>query len=244
MKTSTQKQLNQLLAQLLTTVKPAQLSHERIQVAIKDTDGLAACFCEFVNNYPVATPKVVPAEQSATLISVRKGIPLGNHKARPMSKLFRNRDGVIFYYRDGDFDNWFAENSPECSAGTAELVETSCVMKFRQMTQLATGLATESIPDLTRAITAKKLDITPAQWDDAIAASQKGEDVLLTDGRANFAFARSGKKLKDEKGKEYDEVGMLYSGRDGSGRWVANVYRLYNDDGWNAGAGLLLRNSP
>ena len=135
MKTSTQKQLYQLLAQLLTTVKPAQLSHERIQVAIKDTDGLAACFCEFVNNYPVATPKVVPAEQSATLISVRKGIPLGNHKARPMSKLFRNRDGVIFYYRDGDFDNWFAENSPECSAGTAELVETSCVMKFRQMTQ-------------------------------------------------------------------------------------------------------------
>ncbi|MEK9132006.1 MAG: hypothetical protein AAB447_03790 [Patescibacteria group bacterium] len=189
---------------------------------------------------PTETAPVV--EELTTLIPLRSNIPLGAHKARPMSKLFKNGDSVKYYYRDDCFDSWFVANCPESVAGTARLVKTPKVMTFKQMAQSATGLKTESLVNLSRAIVSQGLDITPEQWNDQIVATQRGEDVLLTNGYASFAFARTGKKLKDEKGDEYDEVVMLYADRDGDGRWGADVYRLGSDLEWNAGLRLLLRN--
>lgn len=244
MKTSTQAQLNQLLAQLLTTADPKQMQHDRMQVAIKDTD-LAARFHAFVNDYEVLVPQVtVPsAVESSNLIPLRSDIPLGTHKPQPMSKLFRNRGKVIFYCRDGNLDGWFVENSPECPAGTARLVKTPKAMTFRQMAQSATGLATESLPDLSRAIVEQNLYITPAQWDDAIGGTQNGMDIL-TSGYASFAFAKTGKKLKDGQGEEYDEVVVLHANRFDDGQWNARVDGLDDGLAWSADARLLLRNSP
>lgn len=188
----------------------------------------------------VAIPPVV---KLATLIPLNPSIPLAAHAARPMSQLFRNRDKVVFNHRDGDLDRWFTVNSPECPAGTATLVKTPKVMTFRQMAQSATGLATESIADLSRAIVAKGMDITPAKWDDAIDATQNGADILLTSGFASFAFAKTGNKFREEKDEEYDEVVMLYARHYEVGQWDAHVFRLDLYNSWPADDRLLLRNS-
>ncbi|MEI6346177.1 MAG: hypothetical protein WCO79_03005 [bacterium] len=182
----------------------------------------------------------VPAEQ----VSRGRIIPLFAHQPRPMSELFRNGDGVEYSHRDGDFDRLFTANSPECLAGTARLVKTPKAMKFKQMAQWVTGLQTESVADLARAIVAQNLDLTPAQWDDQIVATQAGQDILLTNTWASFAFAKTGKKLKDEQGQEYDEVVVLGADRSGGGRWHADVDGLDYGSEWDADSRLLLRNSP
>ncbi|MEI6346172.1 MAG: hypothetical protein WCO79_02980 [bacterium] len=231
MKTSTKEQLNQLLAQLLVTADNRKMSHDQMQMAIKDTAGLAERFHAFIDGYEVQT-------------TTPSSIPLAAHKARAMSELFRDGNGVKYYYRDGDLDDWFTANSPECLAGTARFVETPKVMTFKHMAQWVTGLQSESFADLSRAIVAQNLYLTPEQWNDQIVATQKGEDILLTNGYASFAFARTGKKLKDEKGGEYDEVVMFDADRSDDGRWHAYVHGLGFDGGWDADFGLLLRNSP
>lgn len=229
MKTSTQAQLNQFLAQLLTTADPDQMQHGRMQAAIKDIR-LAERFYSFVNNYEVVSQTPCDA------------IPLAAHKAQPMSELFRD-GGVKYYYRNSDLDRWFDENSPECLVGTARLVKTPKVMTFWQMAQWVTGLKTESLGDLSRAIVAQNLDITTAQWNDQIVATQQGANILLTNGYVSFAFAKTGKRLRDEKG-EYDEIVVLCAARDGDGVWFAYVDRLGSGYVWHAVSRLLLRNSP
>jgi len=158
-----------------------------------------------------------------------------------MSGLFRDGNGVVYRHRDGCFDGWLISDSPKSKAGTFRIVTTPEAMTIRQMAQSVTGNPTESIDDLSRAIVAQALDFTPAQFEDQIIVTQKGENILLDNGHANFAFAKTGKILKGKKG-DYEEVVMLYADRGDDGQWDAYVDRLDGSDEWRAGDRLLLRN--
>ncbi|MEK7644702.1 MAG: hypothetical protein AAB391_00045 [Patescibacteria group bacterium] len=189
----------------------------------------------------VTDRSVLPSVTDCTLHS---DIPLGEHEPHRIADLFIDGRGVKYGHRDGDFDRCFTAYSSRCPGDTARTVATPRVMTSKQMAQWVTGNATESIHDLSRAIVAQNLDINPAQWNDQIIATQNGKDILLVNGYASFAFARTGKKLKDENKQKYDEVVVLCADRSSDGQWVAGVHGLDNDRKWHTDDRLLLRNSP
>lgn len=183
----------------------------------------------------------VSGPASVPFIPFRDNLSLGATMAKPTASLFKDGRGVRYYYRDDCLDSWFSETSPATGAGIFQIVTTPKVMTLREMTKSATGLITDSIGDLSRAIVATGFDVAPAQFEEQIVATQAGGGILLTNGSANFAFVKTGKVLKDEKG-DYDEVVVLYARRSVRGEWRASVDGLAYSREWGAGRRFLLRN--
>lgn len=175
-------------------------------------------------------------------------VPLIGHGVTDKSSLFLTKKGVITYSRHITWSRlcvgrFFLEEDPVTLAGTARILTTPTVMRFRQMAKWVTGCAKNTIGAISRAIVEQELDITRTQWDALIEATEGGEDYLLTNSRTSFAFAKMAEILTDENG-EYPKICVLYAYRSAVRNWYADVRRLGSADDWHAGDRLVLRNKP
>lgn len=236
MKTSTQAQLNQLLAQLLTTADPSQMQHDRMQTAIKDTD-LTARFYAFVNGYEVLVPQVTVAPDSTAvtesdLIEMLGEVPTGANTipfvANERFKL--KRDGGICSYFGGNFKAWFLKGKGKIQSPFA-----GSTLRYGKLRRSATDKpqkpgAEAIIPALGGE---EKAETTITEVFHLMTMQAAGEEgALLTNGWANIFYVR------DQEGVLRSVYVFWYDGG-----WVVRASSVEDPSVWDVGDRVFSSNS-
>lgn len=145
--------------------------------------------------------------------------------------------GKLWYYRDGDFDNWLPGDQPNTDSGTVTVLTP---MKDWTFAEAAVSVLNVS-PDTPVAILGKLLKergftMTLTQLEAIVEATERGNATgLRTDGWGNFAFV--------ETGNENNPVSVASMLRNDDARpWFAYVNGLSNDYRWGADYRLMVCN--
>lgn len=150
-------------------------------------------------------------------------------KGKKTSNCFTNK--LRYYYREANLDDWLPKSQPDQAESGYSVRALTRPATFKEVVESYLGI-TGDVVTLSSALKERKLTTILPAVEALIERQEGGEDVgLWTNGWANFFF------VEDKDGG----VSVVRVRRDGS-RWNVSVFRLGNEDRWDAGRRFFFRN--